>query len=319
MKLTHHFLLLPKTSIEVYELLREAGRSHDEALKTIKVTGITNIRSAHPTLLTSFVFDGLTRLQEMYDDILIGVDSIIVVSQSYDQRIPTISTRIQSRFNLSSATFCIDLIDGCSGYIKALKLVSLLTQSGFKKALIVAGDLNSCMTRQADIGTKILFGDGLSVSILESDNSALLDTRLFNNGDHQSVIACSFSDAILGMNGFEVFRFTKQVVPQMIKSYLNETNKSLADYPLMGLHQASELVVSTICASLNHTNPFCADFLCGEIGNLGAGSIGAWLSNIHDLDKKGPLQMLAVGFGAGLSWGLASLLIDMKKNEVIDV
>jgi len=318
MKLTHHFLLLPKTSVDVYPLLREAGRTHEDALKTIGVTGIAAIRCAQPAFLTPFLFDGLSAVHAIYDDVFVGVDAIIVVSQSYDQRIPTISARIQSKFNLASTTFCIDLIDGCSGYIKALKLISLLAQSGLKKALIVAGDLNDCMTHHADIGTKILFGDGLSLSVLESDHS-VIDTRLFNHGDHHNVIACSFSDAMMSMNGFEVFRFTRQVVPQMIKSYLSETNTSLTDYPLFGLHQASKLVVSTICASLNHRNSLCDDFLCGEIGNIGAGSIGAWLSNIHGLDKKGPLQMLAVGFGAGLSWGLASLLIDIKKNEVIHV
>jgi 3-oxoacyl-[acyl-carrier-protein] synthase III len=71
--------------------------------------------------------------------------------------------------------------------------------------------------------------------------------------------------------------------------------------------------------ALKFTNSLSNDFSCGEIGNLGAGSIGAWLSRICQLGSKGKLNMLAVGFGSGLSWGLASLVVDVGMNEVIYV
>lgn len=318
MKITNNFLILPNFSLDVSKILNEAGRSSEEISKTISTTGISNIRYAYPKLFTEFVFDGLTSIGKYHNQILNDVDTVIVVSQSYDQRIPSISSRVQSKLNLRPDTFCIDVMDGCSGYIKALSLASMLERKGQKKVLIIAGDLNSTMTTQADIGTRILFGDGVSISILESDNSPV-DTRIFNNGDLDNVISCSVSENMMTMNGFEVFRFTRNVVPQLIKSYLDETAQSLGSYDLVCLHQASKLVVSTICASLKFRNTFGDDFSCGEIGNLGAGSIGAWLSQISALEKKGPLKMLAVGFGSGLSWGIGSIVIDVQRNEVIYV
>ncbi len=318
MKIKDHFLILPSTSLDVSQILIESGTSNEDALKTIGITGISSIRYAHPKLLTEFIFDGLTMIDKNHDQIFANVDAIIVVSQSYDQRIPSISTRIQSKFHIRSDAFCIDVMDGCSGYIKALSLASMLEQRGFEKVLIIAGDLNSMMTSKADTGTKILFGDGISISILEADESEL-DTRIYNNGDVNSVISCSTNENLMTMNGFEVFRFTRNVVPSMINSYLNDYRQSLENYELVALHQASKLVVSSICASLKYKNTLCDDFSCGTIGNLGAGSIGAWLSEIKDLDKKGPLKMLAVGFGSGLSWGLASAIIDIQRNEVIYV
>ena len=318
MKLTNNFLILPKSSLDVRQLLLDSGRNSDEAAKTIANTGISSIRYAYPKLLSEFVFDGLSSINEMNNHVVEGTDAVVVVSQSYDQRIPSISTRIQSTFNLSSHTFCVDIMDGCSGYIKALSVASMLELKGFKKILIVAGDLNSVMTTDADIGTKILFGDGISVSTLESDSSSL-DTRLFNNGDVNNVISCSFAEDVMNMNGFEVFRFTRNVVPQMINTYLHECGATLQSFDLVALHQASKLVVSTICTSLKHKNTLGDDFSCGDIGNLGAGSIGAWLTNIKGIDNKGELKMLAVGFGSGLSWGLASLVVDVQKNEVIYV
>jgi 3-oxoacyl-[acyl-carrier-protein] synthase-3 len=163
-----------------------------------------------------------------------------------------------------------------------------------------------------------LFGDGISVSILEADESAL-ETRLFNNGDNNKIISCSAEDNIMNMNGFEVFRFTRNVVPAFIRSYLEENSKSIDSYDLFALHQASKLVVNTICDSLNYRNNLTKDFSCGEIGNIGAGSICAWLTSIDNLHKKGSLKMLAVGFGSGLSWGLASVVVDIQTNEVIYV
>ncbi len=209
-------------------------------------------------------------------------------------------------------------MDGCSGYIKALSLAAMLEQKGQKKILIISGDLNSTMTAQADLGTRILFGDGVSVSVLESDESKL-DLKIYNNGDLNNIITCSASDNVMNMNGFEVFRFARNVVPQLIHSYLDEIGQALGSYDLLALHQASKLVVSTICASLKFKNTLGDDFSCGQIGNLGAGSIGAWLSQIRDLEKKGPLKMLAVGFGSGLSWGLGSIVVDVQRNDVIYV
>lgn len=318
MRITNNFLLLPNASLDVSELLHEAGRSSDEASKTITTTGISRIRYAHPKLFTDFVFDGLQKIHEQNSELFADIDTVIVVSQSYNQRIPSVSSRVQSRFNLRSETFCIDVMDGCSGYIKALSLAAMLEEKGQKKVLIIAGDLNSTMTSKADVGTKILFGDGISISVLESDDSKI-DTKIYNNGDLNNVISCSATDSVMTMNGFEVFRFTRNVVPQLINSYLTESNQSIDTYNLLALHQASKLVVSTICASLKYRNTLGDDFACGQIGNLGAGSIGAWLSQISGLEKKGRLKMLAVGFGSGLSWGLGSIVVDVQRNDVIYV
>ncbi len=318
MKITKNALLLPKNGVDIGQLLSEHGRSDLEISRTLANTGVSRIRCARPKLLTEFVFDGLTLLHQRDESYFRDVEAVIVISQTYDQRIPFVSTRIQNKFNIKPSAFCIDVVDGCAGYIKALSLVKMLDNTGFKKILIVAGDINSMMTSEAEIGTKILFGDGFSVFTMEADKSDL-DIRLFNEGDHENVITCDISDNILHMNGYEVFHFTRNVVPTLIRSYLEQVGKSLDQYDLLALHQASRLVVSTICNTLEYKNSYGVDFACGEIGNIGAGSIGAWLANIKQLESKGELSMLAVGFGSGLSWGLASVTVDVERNEIIYV
>ena len=209
-------------------------------------------------------------------------------------------------------------MDGCAGYIKALKVASLLESKGYKKIIIIAGEINSLMTSKSDVGTRILFGDGISISIIEADDSSF-DAIILNNGDHKNTISCNIKESKLNMNGVEVFNFTRHKVPNLISSFLNKTKKTLAHYDLFAVHQASKLVVDNICSTLNYQNKLCDNFLCGNIGNLGSGSIGAWLANIKDLEKKDKINMLATGFGSGISWGVASIVVEINKNEIIYV
>ncbi len=318
MKITHNFLLLPHQQLDVRKMLLDAGKREDEIDQTISNTGISKIRYAGDKLFTEFVFSGLAKITETHADVFQGIEAIIVVSQSYDQRIPSVSTRIQKLYNLSSETYCIDVMDGCSGYIKALSLASMLHANGPKKVLIIAGDINSTMTTDAEIGTKILFGDGISMSILEAGTDKL-QTKIFNDGDLKNTISCDIQQKVMNMDGFEVFRFTRNVVPKLIKNYLKNSNDAIEAYDLIALHQASNLVVSTICKMLNFNNKLNSNFACGEIGNLAAGSIGAWLSQGRNLTSKGELKMLAVGYGSGLSWGIASLKVNLQHNEIIYV
>jgi 3-oxoacyl-[acyl-carrier-protein] synthase-3 len=318
MKITNNILLLPSTTIDVEHILENAGKSKSEIIRIINTTGFSKLCYALPKLYTEFVFEGLNMILQKHLNFFDNIDAIIVVSQTYDQRIPSISSRIQGRFNIKNGAFCIDVIDGCAGYIKALSIARMLGDRGHEKILIVAGDLNSVITSNAELSTKILFGDGISVSTLESDTKKI-QTRLFNNGDNSNVISCSIKENLMRMNGFEVFRFTKNVVPKLIESFLEEESISLRSFDLLALHQASKLVVNSISKSIVFKNNYSDDFTCGEIGNLGAGSIGAWLANIKDLDQKRDFKMLAVGFGSGLSWGLASIVVHAQVNEVVYV
>lgn len=318
MEITHNFLVLPSKTLDVEALLRQAGKTRAEIEQTIATTGITKLCHAGDRRFTGFVIAGLQAIADEDPSVLRDVDAVIVVSQTYDQRIPCVSTRIQKLFNLNQDTFCLDIMDGCSGYIKALSIASMLNNSSFKKVLIIAGDINSVMTADAEVGTKVLFGDGLSITILEA-GAKELDTRTYNDGDITNTISCDTRDNLMHMNGFEVFRFTRSVVPRLIGCYLKEANRDLGSYDLIALHQASHLVVSTICNTLKLRNTLNRNFACGEIGNLGAGGIGAWLSQGRDLTSLGELKMLAVGFGSGLSWGIASLTVHLRQNRVIHV
>lgn len=318
MKVTDNFLLLPNDTVSVAQILSEDGKSAEEISNLLSNTGISHLRVASTKSFSDFVLNGLEKLSLIHRDVFSNVDAVIVVSQSYDQRIPSLSTRIQKAFDLPKTTFCLDIMDGCAGYVKGLHLASMLQGNGCKKIMVVAGDLNSLMTTSSDMGAKVLFGDGVSISTLEADGDSS-DAHILNDGDLTGVIACPYEGGVMRMDGFEVFRFAKNQVPMLVNSYLEERGEALHDYDLVAFHQASKLVVNVICASLKFRNQLCPDFNCAEIGNLGSASIGAWLTQIEDFPFNRDLQLLAVGFGSGLSWGVAPVTLCVSRNEVVYV
>ena len=135
MKITQNFLLLPSLSVSVSDILLSAGKTIKEVNKTISATGISSFHCSKSKKLSQFIFDGLDLIKKKHDNLFDGIDAVLVVSQTYDERIPSISTRIQSKFNLPASTFCLDLMDGCAGFIKVLSIAKMLEDKGHKKVL----------------------------------------------------------------------------------------------------------------------------------------------------------------------------------------
>ncbi len=316
MKLIKNILCLPKNVSDIAHMLRtEYGKTDIEIQKTIATTGVSKIRNSTSKHLSEFILNSASKIASNFPAFYSDIGAIIVVTQTYDMRIPSISTQLQGVMELDSKTFCIDINDGCAGFIKAARLAQILLQQGLRKVLIVSGDLNTVMTEKADSSTRILFGDGFSFCIFEqSENFSHFD--LYNNGKDSKAIQCK---NVMEMNGFEVFRFTRNVVPKLVTDYFSEHHITADDFQLFGFHQASKLVVDSLTSLLKISNNGVKNYNCGEIGNLGSASIPAWLALTPGLGDERLRRMLALGYGAGLSWGLGDIFVQLNINEMIYV
>jgi 3-oxoacyl-[acyl-carrier-protein] synthase-3 len=299
-------------------LRKEYGKTDMEIQKTITATGVSNIRHSTSKSVSKFILNSAAKILSIFPTFLSDVDVIIVVTQTYDMRIPSVSTQLQGILELDAETFCIDINDGCAGFIKASRLAKILLQNEREKVLIVSGDLNTVMTEAADPSTRILFGDGFSFCVFEKSED-LSHFDLKNNGRESKTIHCNSNENVMQMNGFEVFRFTRNTVPKLVTDYFMENNITAQDFQLFGFHQASKLVVDSLSSLLKIGNSDLQNYNCGEIGNLGSASIPAWLALSPGLCDEIPRRMLALGYGAGLSWGLGDLFVELNINEVIYV
>ena len=314
MKIIQNILAIPSRRISVLDMLLAASKTEVEAQQTIDNTGFSELRWCENPNLEMMITSALAKMTEPQKIMASDVDVIICVSQSQVRRIPNLAALIQQQLDIPKQVFCLDLIDGCNGFVKALVAADRLLLSG-QRALIVSGEINSNLVGNSELGTKILFGDGFAFTVVLREDEPL-QAKVFNDGNRGMFIQANFKNPVMEMVGFEVFRFANTEVPKLIKNCdwikLNDTASTFA------LHQASELVTSQIGKRLGILNQDPALFNAGRIGNLGAGSIPGWLALTKN--KRQLCDVVhCVGYGAGLSWGVATVGINLVFNEVCDV
>jgi 3-oxoacyl-[acyl-carrier-protein] synthase-3 len=109
------------------------------------------------------------------------------------------------------------------------------------------------------------------------------------------------------MNGPEIFAFTLQAVPKVVRELLTRAGKSLEDVDLFVFHQANQYMLEHLRKKLKiPTERFYVGMR--HCGNTVSCTIPIALKQAADEGRlhTGQLAML-VGFGVGYSWG-ATLL-----------
>jgi 3-oxoacyl-[acyl-carrier-protein] synthase-3 len=117
------------------------------------------------------------KLFEQYDKN--KIDGIIYCTQSPDYIMPSNSFLLQRHFKLNENAFAFDFNHACTGYIYGLMMANSFIRSGAAKhMLLVNADTYSKYINPKDRSTRVLFGDGAAVSIIEAteDGTGVLDT-----------------------------------------------------------------------------------------------------------------------------------------------
>ncbi|MDO4541473.1 MAG: 3-oxoacyl-[acyl-carrier-protein] synthase III C-terminal domain-containing protein, partial [Bacillota bacterium] len=105
------------------------------------------------------------------------------------------------------------------------------------------------------------------------------------------------------MDGKAVFRFAVDIVPKCMNDLLTKSGKTLDEVDYVICHQANERIIAHVYRKLKaHKEKFFVNLQ--EYGNTSSASIPLVLDEMNrsDLLKRG-MNILCVGFGAGLSWG----------------
>jgi len=268
-----------------------------------------------------------------------GVDAIFFVSQTPDYPIPATSAIIHGRFGFPQETYCVDINDGCCGYIKGLyEAAAFLATTGAARALLVAGDVLSAKVSPHDRNSYPLVGDAATITVLERRPGAgRLDIEIRNDGrgwDKLMVPAggarqpCTPATAVLAMDedgnsrspehlvmqGRDVFAFTQTVVPEFILDFLGRRALAPADMDLLALHQANAFILDRLRAKLGVGKDRLPDEVIRRYGNSSSGTIPMTIAAAgKDGAHAGIVRTLACGFGVGLSWGAA--LFELKDLD----
>ena len=108
------------------------------------------------------------------------------------------------------------------------------------------------------------------------------------------------------MNGMDVFNFAMRCVPKTIKEITEKTGSTLEDIDWLVFHQANRFMTDFFVRKLRF-NPERVPYCIDRYGNTSSTSVPLTIvSELREKLKDGDHVVMA-GFGAGLSWGVASV------------
>lgn len=245
-----------------------------------------------------------------------SIDCLIICTQSPDYLIPTTACLVQERLGLKKNIAAFDVNQGCSGYIYSLAIAKGMVSSGIvNKILLITVDTYTKFIHKNDRVNKTIFGDGASASLISSDakgfeigdfvfgtdGSGACNLILQGSGARGfSQIKKSDNEKWLFMNGPEIFSFTSQQIPILVKKTLKKNNLLLKDVDHFIFHQANKFM-------LNHIRKKCEipeeKFIIDleNTGNTVSSTVPIVLSNLNKDIKLN--TVLLAGFGVGYSMG----------------
>lgn len=305
--------------------------------------GYDEHRIADPGVTTSdLACYGLRHLIEAGKIDPAEIDGIFFVSQTPDYSLPATSAYIHGQFEFRKDAYCVDINDGCCGYVKALyEAAAFLTVTNSRKALVIAGDVLSSRVSIHDRNSYPLVGDAATITVLErSTGAGGLDIEIFNDGrgyDKLMIPAggarLPVSDATaelvadedgnrralnhLVMQGRDVFAFTQTVVPEFILDFMARRELTTANIDLFLLHQANAFILDRLRTKLGVDKTKLPDEVIRKYGNSSSGTIPMSVVTAYKNDQEA--SVLACGFGVGLSWGAALFkLVQLDFCELIE-
>ncbi|MCR5716990.1 MAG: ketoacyl-ACP synthase III [Lachnospiraceae bacterium] len=232
------------------------------------------------------------------------IGTVLVATFASDQYVPSCAALLQERLGLSEDVLAYDLNAACSGFMFGLESVrGILSVSEKPYALLVGAEALSRRLDMTDRSTCILFGDGAGAAIVEkSDRPAVISCR--TRGDITKILV----DRYVHMDGQGVYKFAVKEVPKLIEEVLAKAGVSADEVDHFICHQANARILQSVAKSLDQPMEKFYQNL-QEFGNTSAASVPIVMAQMNDLGllKRGERVVLA-GFGAGLTWSVATFL-----------
>lgn len=314
----------------------------EELEKTIKSIGIEERRIADDDVFASdLAYKAAVQLMEDNKIAPESIDVLLFVSQTSDYRIPATAPILQHRLGLSKDTACLDITLGCSGFVFALSTAfAYASMEGVNRVLLLDGETFSKIVNKRDKVDWPLYGDGATATLVEKGDfgESTFILRSDGAGEDAVKIPAGMRNAIkesslveteredgnwrndleVYMNGMDVFNFAMSVVPSTIKEICKVTNTELADIDYLVFHQANKFMTDFFIKYLRFDKtkvPYCIQ----KYGNTSSTSVP--LTMVSELEGKlqAGQQLVMAGFGAGLSWGVAHMMMgDVRISHIVE-
>jgi 3-oxoacyl-[acyl-carrier-protein] synthase-3 len=266
-------------------------------------------------------------------------DALIVVTQSPDYLMPPTSCVIQGRLGLKQDMFCLDINQGCAGFLIGLfQAFFLLEQPAIRKVVLVNVDVLSRKISPRDRNSYPLAGDAASITIVErTEDGTQIHANLKMDGTrHEALIIpagglrlpCSPETAVmeddgennfrakdhLRMDGSAVFNFVQVEVPPMIRDLLQTAEIDMEDVDYFLFHQPNRFMLQKLADQMKVPYEKMPNNIVEHYGNSSGVTIPMVI--VHNLQEKllsGSIHACLAGFGVGLTW--SSMLMRLGRLD----
>lgn len=302
-------------------------------------------RQCEPTdSVSEYAIQGIQRLLDKGVLRAEEIDAIVVASSSQDYIMPSVGYLLQGHFNLREDVYCCDIVQQCGGYqFGLMQSFMLMDTFGFKKVLLVTGEMTSKKVGQHDRNARPIIGDAVSVSVIEPAENGAIYADYRNYGQMAEAIiipagglkqpstpetAIEIKDEQgnyramdhFYMDGEGVFNFVMTKVPPMITNLLSESGDTIESIDYYMFHQPNKYMVDRLADELDIPSDKCFGNIVGIYGNASTATIPLNIChNIAEQATSHSLRLCLSGFGGGLTCN-AIILTNPKMDycEIVD-
>ena len=311
---------LPPEKETNQKILKLSGVSKNKITRMVKKIGISSRRIAGKNIFSNdLAFKAGKKILKYITPS--NVDYIIFCTNTPEYSLPTNACLLQDKLGLSQDIGAFDIILACSGYVYSLSVAkSLIVSNQAKNIILITSDTYSKFIKKDNASTRILFGDGASASLISSSrNKKSLNIKNFIYGTdgsgYKNAVINNFGSRywenqkkggnFLDLNGPGIYDFALKKVPKAINDFLKKNAISINKIDFFIFHQANEFIIKNLQTKLKIPNSKVLMNM-SHVGNTSSSSIPIVLSKYFDKIPKNK-NILLIGFGGGLSWGLCSL------------
>lgn len=343
-KITGVLTIVPKKIVTFEEEMDNYQADKKRTLRLKKVMGYEQHRIVDDnTCISDLAVFGMNYL---FDKKLLkkeDIGAVILVTLSPDYFMPATSNVIHGILRLPHDVLCMDISQGCAGYIVGLmQSFAILDQLENKKVVLINADVLSRKTCKEDRNSWPLIGDAASITIIENakHNAEIIGEIKFDGtgSDALKIPAGGFKipstpeTAImteddqgnkrsldnLVMNGGEVFHFMQTVVPPFINELLNQNGITNEEINYYLFHQPNKFMVEKLADAMDVPYEKMPSNIVTYFGNASGVTIPTNICyNLGDklLEKK--YKVCLAGFGVGLTWG--AIIMELGNFHFCDI
>ena len=246
------FTVVPARERLFLEEMKNFNFPENRSLKLKEVMGYDRRRMVEPGVCVSDL--AVFGLQQMFARGHLKpeeIDALLLVTQTPDYFMPPTCNIIQGRLELKKDMFCLDISQGCAGFVIGLmQAFMLLEQESVRKVVLINADVLSRKASPKDRNIYPLIGDAAAITVVERDtedsvihasvkmdgtrNEALMipagglrlpstpETAVLEDVGDNNLRAKDH----LRMDGSAVFNFVQMEVPALIEEVLERRGRN---------------------------------------------------------------------------------------------